>query len=302
MARVVVCGSINADLVVKVSSLPRPGETVSGSGFARYPGGKGANQAIAAAKAGAHVSMLGAVGADMYGAELVTFLAGSGVDTSQVLEREGVPTGTSLIVVEENGENVIVFVAGANATVDNASATALALRENDVLLAQLETPMDATLAFFRHGKRAGANRILNPSPAAELSRELCELTDVLVVNETELAFFTGHALSPETSESELREARAALAGVGFHGSLIVTLGASGVAGLAGDQFFGITGHAVRAVDTTGAGDCLAAQLCEGVELDAALRYANAASALAVQKHGAGASTPIREQVEAFLNG
>jgi ribokinase len=304
MSRVVVCGSINIDLVATVARLPTPGETVAGSGFVTYPGGKGANQAVAAAKGGAEVVMLGAVGADTYGAELRSFLDEHGVDTSRLVERSGLPTGTALILVDQAGENVIAVVPGANATVDAVAAAGMKLGQGDVLVSQFETPVDATLAFFGHGKRVGATRMLNPAPAAEISRELLELVDVLVVNETELASITGCAIPHEVWESDVHKAAATLAEAGFSGSLVVTLGARGVAGVTGGEAVAVDGHDVLAVDTTGAGDCfvgyLAAELARGAQLDAALRHANAAGALAVQRHGAGSAMPHREQVEALL--
>ncbi len=305
MSRVVICGSVNVDLVATVPRLPTPGETVVGSNFATYPGGKGANQAVAAAKAGADVVMLGAVGADTYGAQLSSFLAENRVDTSPLVKRSGVPTGTGLVLVDEAGENAIAMVPGANATVDDAVATGMELREGDVLVAQFETPTDATLAFFGQGERANATRILNPAPAAEISHELLKLVDVLVVNEPELTFITGCVLPREAWEPDLRKAASTLAGAGFGGSLIVTLGARGAVGLAGGEVLAVDSHDVPVVDTTGAGDCfvgcLAAQLERGVALAAALRYANAASALAVQRHGAGSSMPTHDEARTFLS-
>lgn len=302
MSRVVVCGSVNIDLVGTVTRLPHPGETVAGSAFATYPGGKGANQAVAAARAGIEVVMLGAVGADGYGRELSAFLGSHGVDTSRLATRPDTPTGTALILVDATGENVIAVIPGANATVDPAVAASAEVRPGDVLVAQFETPVAATSVFFASGRAAGATCVLNPAPAADIDRELLELVDVLVVNETELALVTGYELADEPVD--LTPASAALAAAGFAGSLVVTRGARGVVALADGETTPVDGHAVQAVDATGAGDCfvgsLAAELSRGIKLPQALRYANAASALAVQTPGAGSAMPSRDQVTDFL--
>ena len=224
MSRVVVCGSVNIDLVGTVARLPHPGETVAGSAFATYPGGKGANQAVAAARAGVETVMLGAVGDDGYGGELSAFLGSHGIDTTELVRRSGVPTVTALILVDASGENVIAVIPGANATVDAAVAAGTDLRPDDVLVAQFETPATTTSTFFTAGKAVGARCVLNPAPAADIDRELLGLVDVLVVNKTELALVTGHELA--AGPVDLNPASAALAAAGFRGSLVVTPTAS----------------------------------------------------------------------------
>ncbi len=282
MSRVVICGSVNIDLVATVTRLPLPGETVAATGFSTYPGGKGANQAVAAAQSGAQAVMLGAVGNDSYGIQLKTFLTDNGVDASRLVEHTA-GTGTALILVDSAGENVITVVSGANGTVDEAVATGVTLSFGDVLIAQHETPAAATLAFFRHGERAGALKILNPAPAAEISRQLLNLVDVLVANESELKFLTGCVLSREAWEPDLQEAASILIEAGFDGSLVVTLGARGAVGYVAGEGVVVDGHEVPITDTTGAGDCfvgcLAAELGQGADLEVAVRYANAAAAL-----------------------
>lgn len=284
--RVVVAGSVNQDVVVTVNALPDPGETVSGAQLTRGPGGKGANQAVAARRAGADVVMHAAVGADDAGTDLLSFLHGEGVDVSAVVHRQGVPTGTAIVTVDACGENTIVVIAAANATlgptdVANVFATA------DVLVAQLETPIATTQAFFAAGRAASARCVFNPAPAADVPDEVLALVDVLIVNEAELATLTGHR-DPAVGARTLTDRR-------FAGALIVTLGARGAVAVRDGTITTVPPRVVEAVDATGAGDCfvgyLAAGLAAGRDLDVALSVATAAAALCVQRPGASAAMP-----------
>jgi ribokinase len=304
MADVVVAGSINMDVVASAPRHPQPGETVTGTALAHFPGGKGANQAVAAALAGATSRMVGAVGDDAAGGEMLRFLAESGVDTSAVARRAGTPTGTALIVVDASGENTIVVVPGANDTVDEETVRAAGIQAGDVLVAQHETPQATTAALFRHGRDVGSTCMLNPAPARPTPPEMLGLTDILVLNETELALLSTSHIGADTSEDEIADAVGTLLGLGLPGIAVVTLGARGALVIDGAGVLRVDSHDVDVVDTTGAGDCfvgsLAAEIAGGSSMQPALRFASAAAALCVTKRGAGPSMPTRAAVEDFL--
>lgn len=303
-ARVVVVGSINMDIVARVQRHPVPGETVPGSDLSYFPGGKGANQAVAAARAGAQVAMLGAVGGDAFGPDLLDFLRVNEIATDGVERRSVDATGTALIVVDAAGENSIVVVPGANGAVGPDVVQRLTPRKGDVLVAQFETPVEATAALFMSGRETGATCVLNPAPAAAVARGLLGLVDVLVVNETELGVIAGRNLGESPTVEEVRDAYALLRKLGFDGCLVATLGAKGSLTLIGDRVIEIKGRVVEAVDTTGAGDCfvgyLASSLALGRDMDNALLIANAAASLCVQRPGAGPSMPRRAEVEVLM--
>jgi ribokinase len=298
MSRVIVAGSINMDVVVQATRLPRIGETVAGSGVSFHPGGKGANQAVAAARLGAPTMLIGRVGADAFGRELTAFLGAAGIDLTSVQAVDG-PSGTALITLID-ADNAIVVVPGANARLAPADV-ALPLGASDVLLSQLEIPPPTVAAFFAPAAAAGARTILNAAPAQPIPASLLGLVDIVVVNETELASLSGHALAasdpPERFIAAARGLRARA-----DQAVCVTLGARGVVALIGGETVEVAGHAVAAVDTTGAGDCftgaLAAELAAGRTLADALIFANAAAAICVQRMGAGPSMPERAEVTA----
>jgi ribokinase len=301
MGRVIVVGSINVDFVVTAERFPRPGETLAAGSFARHPGGKGANQAIAAARLGARTTMVGAVGDDGFGGFMRTALAEAGVDAGLVRTAADRPTGVALITVA-GGENSIVVIAGANGALSPADAL-FPVVADDVVVAQLETPVRATEAAFQAARAAGATTILNPAPASRDALDLLPLADVLIVNETELDLLAGASPAQGTAVCDVISALRSLRRPGQ--VAIVTLGARGLIALAGpDQLIKIPGHVVEAADTTGAGDCfvgaLAAGLAAKVELPAALARANAAAALSVQRLGAGGSMPTTAEVDALL--
>lgn len=297
MNDVVVCGSLNMDLVARVAALPRPGETVGGRGLQRLPGGKGLNQAVAAARMGARVALIGARGDDADGATLAALAADEGIDTRGVAVRDpgampAAHTGLAQVLVADDGENVIVVHGGANATLtpDEARAALAAVAPGvRVALAQLETPPDAIAAFFEAARARGARTLLNTAPALPEARALFGLADIIVLNGTELAHYAG-----ATSAAE--EASAARALLGRPGqAIIVTLGAGGAVAVTAE---GVTHHPapeVAVVDTTGAGDCfcgvLAAMLVQGLHLEAALPSAVHAASLAVTRVGAAPSMP-----------
>jgi len=276
--RVVILGSVNVDLTARTAVLPQPGATVAGSSFVQSGGGKGANQAVAAARAGAEVVLCAAVGRDRFGDEALADLAGAGVATERVIRVEE-PTGVALVLVEDSGENEIVAVAGANR---HADGRGLDWRPGDVAAAVLEVPIAAVEPFFEEARAAGATTFFNAAPATDGAAALCQLADVVCVNEGELA-----ALGDRSGIS----------------CLVVTLGAAGVRVVDGNGELEIGAHDVEVVDTVGAGDAfcgvLAAGLAAGRTLRAAAVRANAAAAMAVQRPGARGS-PTSSQIDEFL--
>ena len=293
MTHIAVLGSTNMDLVAYAERAPHLGETVTGRDFRTIPGGKGANQAIAAARAGATVSMIGAVGHDSYGARLRATLEHSGVDTDSLRTIE-CPSGTAHIVVDDQGGNAIVVVPGANGTVDHlAPGDEGVIASADRLLLQLEIPLPAVVAGAQAARRHGVHTILTPSPVRPLPPELLDNIDLLVANEREAAALTDRA--------DPRDAAAAL--LGLVPQVVVTLGAAGSLYLTRDaQPLVIPAPRVTAVDSTGAGDtfvgALAVALSEEKPVREALAWAAAAAALAVQREGASTSMPYRPEIEA----
>ena len=301
---VFVLGSINLDAVARVADLPRPGETVAGLSLELFPGGKGANQAVAAARMGAPTRLMGAVGKDDAGPGIKAKLAGYGVQVADVAELSGIPTGQAHVWVGSSGENMIVVTGGANSSLTPAHVAATPIEGQRVLLSQLESPPQAIEALFRAGAAKGALRILNAAPALPQGAALFPLTDILIVNQTELATYAKLTTEPVKLEEVSRAARKLMSR--SDQIVIVTLGSAGVATVRRDEAFLVEGKKVRALDTTGAGDCfcgaLAAALAGNMDLREAVEMANAAAALSVQKSGAAPSMPNRREVEAFLEG
>lgn len=302
-AGVLVVGSLNVDLVVRVARLPRAGETVSGGEFARHGGGKGANQAVAAARFGAHVVFAGAVGEDGLGHDSLAELSAEGIDVSRSLVVPGLPTGVALIVVEQGGENQIAVAPGANAALDGVAVeeTLAGLDEADierlrggVVLANLEISDEAILAAALFGRQHGMRLVLNPAPARPLAAALVELAPLLVPNEGEAA-----ALAGVTGAQAAAEALAAQSGA----PVIVTLGAAGALLLDDGEVARVAAPRVAAVDTTGAGDTfcgvLAAALAAGTALPEAAALAARAAAMSVTVAGAREGMPRREQLEGW---
>ena len=291
-ARVCVLGSANMDLVVFADRAPAMGETVAGERFVTIPGGKGANQAIAAARAGADVAMVGAVGVDPYGDELVGVLREAGVDVRGLARSGDAPTGTAHILVESGGDNSIVVVPGANGTVHAAvSGLDVALDGAGLLLLQLELPLDAVVDGARAGRAQGVKVVLTPAPAQALPGELFESVDLLVPNEHEATILTG--------KTDVEAAAAALLDV--VPEVVVTLGARGALWLDRDGGrLEVPAPEVVALDTTAAGDtfvgALAVALGEGQPMRDALGWATTAAALSVRKEGASTSMPHRAEI------
>jgi len=301
-ARLTVVGSINLDLVARAERLPRPGETVTGATFSEIPGGKGANQAVAAAKLGASTALIGRLGTDAFGQQLRTFLAAQGVDLALVKDSAGTHSGTAIITIA-NADNTIVVIPGANALVSAEDVVAPVLAKGDVAVSQFEIPQATIAAFFKRARAAGATTILNPAPAIACSPGLLELVDIMILNETELGFLAGTPLADTDAPARFIEAARRLPAASGK-TICVTLGKRGVLALVGGGPSLIAGRAVKAVDTTGAGDCfvgaLAAQLANGKAIRDALEYANAAASICVQRMGAAPSMPTAAEVAALL--
>jgi ribokinase len=299
--RVAVVGSLNMDLVVRAPRLPHPGETLAGSAFAQVAGGKGGNQAVAAARLGAQVAMIGCVGADANGELLRAGLAAEGIDCGVIATAPGAPTGVALIVVDDASQNAIVIVAGSNAQVTPATIAAdeAVLAQADVVVCQLETPPEAVHAALAAAKRLGKTTILNPAPATgPLPAAWLPLIDYLVPNELEAATLTG---LPCGTPDEAARAAEALRRQGAR-NVLVTLGSQGVCALLNDA---APSHCpaprVNAVDTTAAGDTfiggLAAQLAAGVAAPQAVQFALRAASISVTRAGAQPSIPRFDEVQ-----
>ncbi len=292
---IVVFGSVNLDLVARVARLPQPGETIAGSDFATLPGGKGANQALAARRAGAEVAMAGAVGNDAFAGDALSGLSAAGVDLAWV-KRAAAPTGVALIHVDASGQNAITIVPGANAAARAAAVPDAALVPGNTLLLQLEVPMEAVCDVAARAKRGGARVVLNAAPIAELPAELLASVDVLIVNAVEAAALAAALRIPGAPEAFVAAVHRR------HGaSAIVTLGAHGALAAADQTLFRIAAPVVDVVDTTGAGDAfagvLAAALDRGASWPEALAQATAAGSLACTARGAQTALPERAAIQ-----
>jgi ribokinase len=300
---VLVVGGSNTDMVIRVPRIPKPGETVLGGAFAMTPGGKGANQAVAAARAGANVSLVARVGEDVFGERALANFAADGIDARFVFLTIGAPSGIALINVDGRGENSISVASGANALLSAADIERAgdAFGSADVVLVQLESPLDAVEAAVRKAGEKGVPVILNPAPARPLDDDLLRLIDVLTPNEHEAELLAGVPVRDE------RGARAAAARLRARGpaAVVVTLGERG-AYASSREFDGLVpAFKVVPVDTTAAGDvfngALAVALAEQQPLKEALGFASAAAAISVTRPGAQPSAPARREIEALLD-
>jgi ribokinase len=301
-AHITVVGSLNMDLVARAPRIPQPGETIIGSDFHTVPGGKGANQAVAAARLGAQVSMVGRVGRDAFAESLLNNLAAAGVDHTFVVHDPEAATGVALIAVDDAGQNSIIVASGANvrlspADVDGAEA---AIAGADALLLQLESPLETVTRAAKVAHAHGVPVILNPAPARSLPGALLALVDVLIPNESETALLTG---LPVGDPAEAEAAATALRELGV-GTVILTLGERGalLAREDGAEYF--PAFEVTPVDTTAAGDAFvggfAVALAEGRSLAEAVQWGNGAGALATTRLGAQPSLPTRQDLEGLL--
>ncbi len=318
--RVIVVGSVNVDLVVRGERLPEPGETVNGGTFAKFHGGKGGNKAVAAARLGADVTLVAALGRDEFGDEAAAALESQGVGTGSVARLADTPTGVALILVDAAGENLISLAPGANGAlgVDHVRAALAAVRPGpgDVVIVNHEIPTATVREALRLGREGGALTVLNPAPAGGLDRPILALADVLTPNRGELATLAGAAARQSGhhtsgAEDPIMAARSLLdatsEGPGVRHAVLVSLGAAGAALVRRDApTVDIASPHVTAVDATGAGDTLngafAAGLAAGLDLEAAARRAVVAASLSVTRPGAREGMPTREELEAALGG
>jgi ribokinase len=300
MAKIVVVGSSNTDMVVKVPHLPTPGETVLGGEFFTAPGGKGANQAVAAARLGAEVTLVARIGQDVFGDRALVGFEQEGLITRNVTFDPAAASGVALILVDQTGENSIAVAPGANTGLSPAIVQQArdAIQQAEVLLLQMETPTETVLAAAKIAHQGGVRVILNPAPAPPepLPTDLLECVDILTPNESEASMLAD-------TQVEVEEAARQLIRQGV-GAVIVTLGARGALIVTQDYEQLVSGFEVDAVDTTAAGDSfnggLAVALAEGRPLTEAVQFANACGALATTRLGAQPSLPTRDEVEALL--
>ena len=319
MPDVIVVGSLNTDLVVRAPRFPLPGETIRGEDLQVIPGGKGANQAVAAARLGASVLMLGRVGKDNFGDFLLDNLKSNHVD-SKLIQRDDASTGTAIIVVDEEGQNSIVLSAGANGKVSEADVNNASFQDYKLLLLQLEIPIPVVLSAAQRARESGLRVILNPAPAQELPNELMTLADFIIPNENELSLLTG--MTVEDISSIEKAAKQLLARGAKH--VIVTMGSKGALIVTDTQATHVETYKVDVVDTTAAGDAFiggfASKLlesdglpsdvqeqvspwCHGdaLGLQNVVRYACACGALATTKFGAQPSLPTKEEVAKLIS-
>jgi ribokinase len=298
---ILVIGSSNTDMVIKTRHLPRPGETVLGGTFFMNPGGKGANQAVAIARLGGRVSFICKTGSDIFGHQSQQLFEEEGIDTSYILSDKKNPSGVALITVDEHAENCIVVASGANANLTPADLSSVteAIKQVDIILMQLEIPMEtveyvAGIAFREHKKV-----ILNPAPAQPLSDELLRHLYIITPNETEAEMISGVKISDRESAEQAAQV---IAGLGVR-NVIITLGAKGALVYCDGQAEMIPARKVKAVDTTAAGDVfnggLSVALSEKRSLVEAVRFACKASAISVTRAGAQSSVPYRNEVDIF---
>jgi ribokinase len=298
---ITVLGSINMDLIASVTRLPKPGETVAGNNFVTAPGGKGANQALAARRAGASVSMAGACGEDEFAVPALTYLRYDGVNLDRV-RSAATATGVALIFVDGDGENVIAIVSGANGrvTAEDAKSAVAAMNRGDILMLQMEIPPAAIEAGLNAARQKGVVTIVNIAPLTADARRLAQLADIVIANETEFELFAGtNGLSDQAREDEMlkinRESRQ---------TVIVTLGADGVVAARDGRIVRAESLRIEPVDTVGAGDTFcgyfAAALDRKLPFDLALRRAAVAGSLACTKPGAQPSIPLAADVDAHM--
>jgi ribokinase len=300
--RLVVVGSSNTDMIIKLDRIPRPGETILGGEFTTAAGGKGANQAVAAARAGGRVTFVARVGRDMFGDQAIAGFRKDRINVQHVLRDPAAPSGVALIFVAKDGENSIAVAGGSNGRLTPADVkkAEAAITSADALVMQLETPVETVTAAAQLAAKAGVTVILNPAPARELPDSLLKHVSILTPNEHEAELLTGVKV---TDVSTAEQAASKLRDRGVR-TVILTLGSRGALVATPDGAQAVSGFKVKAVDTTAAGDvfngALAVALAEGREMIDAARFANAAAAISVTRMGAQPSAPARHEIERLL--
>ena len=303
-AGVVVLGGINMDLVTLSSRFPAPGETVVGDQFLTYPGGKGANQAVASARMGSRTAMVGRVGDDVFGQQLKDALSASGIDVGGIGVTAGATSGIAVVNIDASAQNQIIQILGANATCgpNEADQVRRLMTDASTLLLQLEVSIELSLEVAREARAQGKTVILDPGPVRPLPQEFYQFCSVITPNETEAQALVGF---PVVDMSSAAQAARELLALGV-ATAVVKLGARGVYYATKDEVEHVPPFPVAAVDSVAAGDAfngaLAVSLAEGMDLDRSVRVAAAAGALAVTKQGAQDSMPFREEVETLLAG
>ncbi len=299
--KILVVGSSNTDMVIKARHLPRPGETILGGSFFMNPGGKGANQAVTIARLGGQVTFICKTGSDIFGHQSQQLFEEEGINTSYIFSDSEHPSGVALITVDENAENCIVVASGANANLlpSDLNKADEAIAEADLILMQLEIPMETVEYVAEQGHRLGKKVILNPAPAHPLSPSLLKHLYMITPNETEAEMISGIKI---TDEASAIEAAKVLVGMGVQ-NVIITLGSKGALAYCDKNVEMVPALKVEAVDTTAAGDvfngALTVALSEGRSLPEAVRFACKASAISVTRVGAQSSVPYRNEVDIF---
>lgn len=302
--RIVVVGSINMDLVIRTAHLPVPGETILGeSGYQTYPGGKGANQAVASAKLGAQTTMLGAVGQDAFGDELIANLQTHRIQTDALVRKTNTNSGVALIGIDEsNGENFIIVAGGANRSLspEDIQYAKSVIQSADILICQLEIPIESVHTALTIAKENHVTTVLNAAPVCELSDGLLSLVDFLIVNETEAVQLSHYSIS---ELEDVEQASAILLGKGVK-CVVLTMGAKGANVVDANHRIYVPTFPVKAIDTVGAGDAFVGAfsiaIAQGKPLADALKFSNAVGALATTKPGAQSGMPSHDEVQAFL--
>ncbi|SFA95561.1 ribokinase [Clostridium frigidicarnis] len=302
MNKVCILGSMNMDLVLKIDNLPQVGETILSKSFEKIPGGKGANQAVAAKRSGAEVSMISKIGQDDNGKILKSELIKDDIDVKFVFEDEKEATGMAIIMVNKNGNNSIVVVSGSNMTIneEDIDKSVETIKNNDILISQFETPEEMTLKAFKKAKELGKITILNPAPAKKISLDLLRVTDIIVPNETEAEVLTG--IKVESIEDAEKAGRDFLEkGVKF---VVITLGSKGAAIIGKDFCELVSAYKVNAIDTTAAGDSFIGGLSSRLNVENinkntlidAVTFGNKVSSISVQRKGAQPSIPYLKEI------
>lgn len=300
MGKIIVIGSLNMDLVTQVKKTPKVGETILGQGFKEIPGGKGANQAVSIGRLGGQVKMIGMVGDDAFGLALTSNLLKNNVDISQVGKSIDNATGLAMIMVNEDGDNSIVVIPGANFDLLKESINDSYVEDYDYVLAQLESPIESIEKAFRIAKEKGLMTILNPAPARELSEGLIRNTDMIIPNETEFELITG--VAPENDQA-IEKGVTVLFEKGIS-DVLITLGKKGGYYLNSKGVrHKVSGYSVNAIDTTAAGDSfiggLLTRLSIGDDIEQAMEYAMKVGAMTVSRKGAQSSLPTQKEIENF---
>lgn len=299
--KIVIVGSANTDMVISADHFPLPGETLMGTNFMTNFGGKGANQAVAAARMGGQTVFIGKVGNDNFGTSIISNLESEGINVSHLYTTQETSTGVALITTIPSGENSIIVNAGANGqlTADDVRDSEEVIAEAGTVLMQLETPVAALTEAAKLGKKHGAFTVLNPAPApaSPLPHELLENIDLLIPNETEASSISGVEIK---DESTAMEAISAIQGMGVK-NVIITVGSKGAIAKVDGKMIMVPAFKVKAIDTTAAGDTFCGALCvamsEGKDIEAAIRFGNKASSVSVTRKGAQLSIPQRKELE-----